>query len=74
MKSDKNYDDFLKKLAKRIKELRVERGYTQEDMTQFGFNYRHYQELESGTHSPSLSTLFRLAKTFKLNLEEFFHV
>ena len=37
-----------------IRKLRTKKGLTQEDMTRFGFNYRHYQKLESGAHSFSL--------------------
>lgn len=70
MSLEKEYAKFLVKLSENIKSLRVERGYTQEDMTQFGFNYRHYQKLESGSHSPSLSTLFRLSVIFKVNINE----
>lgn len=66
------YEDFLKKLAINIKNLRLEHGYTQEDMVQFGFNYRHYQKLESGRHSPSLSTIYKVAKVFKISISDLF--
>lgn len=72
MGKSNDYEKFLKKLAGRIKELRLERGLTQEDMTQFGFNYRHYQKLESGTHSPSLETIFKLGKGFRVPCSYFF--
>ncbi|MBT4793170.1 MAG: helix-turn-helix transcriptional regulator [Halobacteriovoraceae bacterium] len=64
------YEDFLKIVAVNIKQLRIVCGYTQEDMIQFGFNYRHYQKLESGKHSPSLSTIFRLSNVFKVDVSE----
>lgn len=73
MGQDKEYDEFLLKLSENIKRLRLEHGYTQEDMVQFGFNYRHYQKLESGKHSPSLNTLFRISLIFKVNFSELFY-
>lgn len=72
MSESKEYEKFLKKIAKNIKDYRILNGYTQEEMTNFGFNYRHYQKLESGTHSPSLSTIHRLAKVFKIDVTDLF--
>ncbi|MEZ4846736.1 MAG: helix-turn-helix transcriptional regulator [Bdellovibrionota bacterium] len=69
---DKEYSLVLKDLSKKIKSLREKKGLTQEKMKDFGFNYRHYQKLESGTYSPSFYTLFRLAKAFKVSLKDFF--
>lgn len=69
MATDKDYEKLLLKISKNIKNLRIEHGYTQEDMTQFGFNYRHYQKLESGKHSPSLSTLFKISSIFSQNIK-----
>ena len=43
MSKDKNYENFLKRIAVNIKKLRLENELTQEDMTEYGFNYRHYQ-------------------------------
>ncbi len=68
MNLEKEYSKFLVKLSDNIKSLRLEHGYTQEEMVQFGFNYRHYQKLESGTHSPSLSTLFKISKIYKISV------
>lgn len=72
MNLEKEYSKFLVKLSENIKALRLEHGYTQEEMVQFGFNYRHYQKLESGTHSPSLSTLFKISKLYKITLSDLF--
>jgi DNA-binding XRE family transcriptional regulator len=72
MSNQDNYEKFLLKLSDNIKKLRLKCGYTQEDMVDFGFNYRHYQRLESGTHSPSLSTLFKLAQIFKIPISKIF--
>ena len=64
------YDKLLQKLALNIKKYRNKFGWTQEEMTTFGFNYRYYQKLESGRHSPSLYTLYKLSKVFRIKLIE----
>ena len=63
---------LLKKVSKNIKALRIERGWTQEDMAEFGFGPRWYQRFESGRHSPSLPTLVKLARAFKVDVSDFF--
>ena len=72
MGQDKDYEKFLVNLSDNIKEKRSQMGITQEEMAEFGFNYRHYQRLESGIHSPSLSTLFKLASIFNVEVSELF--
>ncbi len=72
MASCENYEEFIYKLASKIKKLRRARGLTQEDMVQYGFNYRHYQKIESGGHSPSLSSVYRLAVAFDVEVTDLF--
>lgn len=55
-------------IAANVKELRLARGLTQLEMTSFGFNYRQYQRLESGKYSPTLGTLLRISKVFKVKV------
>lgn len=69
---DKKYDLLLQRVATNLKTIRVSRGLTQEEMTDFGFNYRHYQRLESGQHSITLHTLYRLAVALKVEITDFF--
>ena len=64
------YQRLLKRISKNIRAARESKGWTQEEMTRFGFNYRHYQKLESGTYSFNLFTLFRLSKAFALKVED----
>lgn len=55
-----------KRLAKNVKERREEKGWTQEKMREFGFNYRYYQKIESATGvNVTLDTLVKLANVFK---------
>lgn len=76
MKSTKQLDErtakLLKKISKNIKSFRLERGLTQEEMADYGFGPRWYQRFESGRHIPSLPTLVKLAKAFKVDVSEFF--
>jgi transcriptional regulator with XRE-family HTH domain len=76
MKITKKLDDrtskLLKKMSKNIKNLRLERGLTQEDMADYGFGPRWYQRFESGRHIPSIPTLVKLAKAFKVEVSTFF--
>ena len=68
MAKQDDYDLLLARIAENIRALRLRNGLTQEQMTEFGFNYRHYQRLESGNYSPSLNTLYRLSKVFKVSI------
>ena len=64
------YKKKIKKVASNIKKARTDNGYTQAQMESFGFDLRNYQRLESGEHSPSLFTLFKLSKAFNVELSE----
>ncbi len=66
------YERLLKRVAKNIKTLRLRAELTQMDMVDHGFNYRHYQRIESGEAGYNLLTLFRLSKVFKVKIESFF--
>ena len=67
----KDFQRFTKKLRKRIHELRMESGYSQEDMEKFELSYRQYKRIESGeTSNMTLSNLFKIAKAFKMKPHE----
>ncbi len=70
MDLDKSYQRLVARIASNVKKLRISNGLTQEQMVEHGFNYRHYQKIESGKHSPSLYTLYRLAKFFKTEISD----
>jgi transcriptional regulator with XRE-family HTH domain len=61
--TDAAYERLLRQIAKNIQTRRKALGYTQENMAERGFNYRYWQKLESGAYSPTLRTLYRIAKT-----------
>ncbi len=69
---DERTAKLLKKISKNIKSLRLERGLTQEEMADYGFGPRWYQRFESGRHIPTLPTLVKLARAFKVDVSDFF--
>lgn len=71
MNRQDEFDKLLKRVAKNIKRLRLDSGLTQMNMIEHGFNYRHYQRLESGEVGYNLLTLFRLSKVFKVKVSAF---
>lgn len=55
------------RLAKRLKQLRAERGMTQAVLAKrAGVTLSYVGRLEIGMHDPQLSTLLRLAKALRI--------
>lgn len=60
-------------LAQRIKQLRRERGLTQEELSDLlGVNTSYITQVEAKQQGLSLPMIYRLAKVFHLSLKEFF--
>ena len=60
-------------LAKRIKQLRRERGLTQEELSDLlAMNVSYITQVEAKQQGLSLPMVYRLAKVFHLTLNEFF--
>jgi transcriptional regulator with XRE-family HTH domain len=59
---------FFTNLGQRLKKLRKERGYSQEDMISFGFSARHWQQVEAG-RPVTVTTLLRICEAFGVRLE-----
>lgn len=70
MDRNTEFDRFLKNISKNIKRYRKKAALTQMDMVNHGFNYRHYQRLESGEAGYNIQTLFRLSKVFKVKVAD----
>ena len=60
----------MKSLGVNARTLREKQGYTQDKMTDFGFNYRYYQKIEAGEVNATLDTLVKLAKALKCKLSD----
>jgi transcriptional regulator with XRE-family HTH domain len=59
-----NQEEFFRSLGLRVKELRKQAGYSQEDMISFGFSARHWQQIEAG-RPITLTTLLRISEVLK---------
>jgi transcriptional regulator with XRE-family HTH domain len=69
---DKKTWSLVRKIARNLKTIRTSKNLTQEDMENLGFGVRWYQRFESGTHIPTLPTLDRLARAFRVEITDFF--
>ncbi len=63
------YAKFFRALGHRVRTLRTQRGYSQEDMILHGFSVRHWQMVEAGRPC-TVFTLLRICDAFELSLEE----
>ena len=63
---------LMRLVGKRVRQLRLDRGLKQEEMCQFGFEYKYYQRIEYGQKNLTLKTLNKLAKAFGVKVEELF--
>ncbi len=59
---------FFRGLGLRLKKLRRERGYSQEDMISFGFSARHWQQIEAG-RPITVRTMLRICDSFHLSID-----
>jgi transcriptional regulator with XRE-family HTH domain len=57
---DRAFERYCTQVGKRVRQLRLSAGLTQEDMMDRGFSLRHYQRIESG-RSVTLRTMWKLA-------------
>jgi len=61
------------KFGQRIKELRKEHDWTQEELGfKAGLDWRYVGDIERGESSPTLETIKKLAKAFKISLAKLF--
>lgn len=64
----------LKSLGKKVKKLRKEHGWSQETFAnQLGISRVYMGYIEQGRESPSLKVLMKVARKFKVKLEDLFH-
>jgi len=65
-------DIIKKKVGLRLKELRIAKGFKQEDLEKFGFSYRYYGRIERGLANFTLETLVRICEIFDVTLSDLF--
>lgn len=63
---------LAKLIGNRIREVRTRKGLRQEDMENFGLNYRYYQDIETGKANLTLATIEKIARAFEIEPEDFF--
>lgn len=66
---ERDFERYCLAVGKRVRELRLQAGLTQEDMMGRGFSLRHYQRIEAG-RSVTLRTLWKLARAFGIQLRD----
>ncbi len=64
---------FAKKLGEHLRKVRRGKGISQENLSMDAGYYRTYVgKIEQGSYSPSAHTIWKLAKSLGMTLEQFF--
>lgn len=62
-------EDILQKFGKRIKDLRKERNWTQDEFSKIsGFHKNYIGMIERGERNPSLKNIEAFANAFKISI------
>ena len=69
-----DYEVVLEKIRLGIKNLRIEKGMSQEDVSGIDMGVRNYQKLESGASYPSLRSLLIIANSLGVHPKELLSV
>lgn len=65
---------FAAQLGKHLRKVRLSKGISQEDLSMDAGYYRTYVgKIEQGKYSPSTHTIWRLAHTLGMSLQDFFN-
>ena len=60
--------DIRKEFGKRLRKLRVEKGFTQEELADMaGMHFTYIGQIERGLRNPSLVNLHKIAKALKVD-------
>lgn len=63
----------LNLLAKRLRELREEKGFTQEELAfRSGISVSPVSRIETGVINPTVSTMFHIARSLRVSVSELF--
>jgi transcriptional regulator with XRE-family HTH domain len=67
-------ENGLKVFALRLKEMRKLKQFSQEDLAyKSGLSLSQIARIETARTNPTLSTIFRIARTLEVNLWDLFH-
>ena len=67
-------EEGLSLLAKRLKEIRAEKGFTQEDLAyESDIALSQIARIETSRINPTVSTIFRIARTLDIPVSELFN-
>ena len=71
---DTEFSELLKKIAKRLRELRVDAGYTSYESFAWenGINRMQIWKMEKGETNITLKSLYKILKVHGISYEEFF--
>lgn len=64
--------DLPKVIGMRLQGIRKSKGLRQEDMEEFGLNYKYYQRIEGGRTNITLTTLEKVATALGVDVADLF--
>ena len=69
-----DFELFLKAFGKNVNKIRLEKGYTQENMDsgEFPIDVKYFQRIEYGQRNITLRTLFKICKKLDISPKELF--
>jgi transcriptional regulator with XRE-family HTH domain len=65
-----NLTQAMQRVAKNVRRLRLGKHLTQEQMVDYGFNYRYFQKIEAGQVNLTLGSLIRLATALNCKIDD----
>ncbi len=66
-------EEGLTLLASKLKEVRMQKGFTQEELSyESGLTLSQIARIETIKINPTVSTMFRIARTLKINVGDLF--
>ena len=72
MGSEKNYERTISRISANVKRLRKKKMLSQGMIADMGFDLRHLQRIESGSASPTVYTIQKLADLLGVDISELF--
>ena len=74
VKKKEKTEKYLKNLGKRIRDLRIQKGYTNYEIFAYekGISRSQYGKYETGSEDLRFSSLIRIVEAHEMSLSEFF--